>query len=170
MDEGAKVLTESRRKGAILLPPSDIHAVAPLLVVGGIVLAIAGWVDVGLFWIQPHLGSANWEVGTISQTIDSLPLGTMALLILAMGIRAKGGPRMWPRGLAIVFFALSLFLAACMVIFLLDFPQLLHIAGAPGGSDVKLGAFKVVLLGCTYLAGYFLGGVFLWKGAHRRAA
>lgn len=170
-DDAPKVLRrESRRKGGVPLPPSDIHAVAPLFIVGGLILAVAGWVDAGLFWLPLHFGNADWEIGTIGQTVDALPLGTISLLLLATGLRARGGSRTWPRALAVVFGVLGLTLAGCVAIFLLDLPQILSAANTPGGTGIMRAAVKVILFGVTYTVGYLLAAIFMWRGTSRRNA
>lgn len=168
-EEAPKVLKqESRRKEAVLLPPSDIRAVAPLLIVGSLALCVAGWVDAGLFWIPLHFGNTDWEIGTIGQTVDALPLGTIALLLLATGVRAAGGRRIWPRMLSVLFVVISLFLVGCLAIFLLDLPQILTAANSPGGRGIKRGAAKVILFGVTYVIMYAAAGILNWRATSRR--
>ena len=49
------------------------------LIVLGITLAFVGWLDVALNLYPPAIGNPDWEMGTISITIDSLPLGTLGM-------------------------------------------------------------------------------------------
>lgn len=49
-----------------------------------------GALDVGLLWVPPDFGSVEWEFGTISATVDALPLMTIGLI----GVGAAG----WARG------------------------------------------------------------------------
>jgi hypothetical protein len=164
------VADKSRRKGAILLPPADFRAIAPWLIFGGLALAIVGWVDTGLFWIPLRFGNQDWEIGTISQTVDSLPLLTLSLLLMAIGVRAQGARRIWSRLFAVFFIAMALFLVVCVVIFLLDFPLIMSAASQLQGSGLRRGAFKVVLFGTTYILTYTTIGVLMWRATSRKKA
>lgn len=73
------------RKGIGPLPPPSLSDLAPLLIAAGAVLAVAGWVDVGLFYRPLRFGDAEWEFGTIAQTFDAMPLATLGLVLLALG-------------------------------------------------------------------------------------
>ncbi len=170
-EEAPKVVAaESRRKGAVLLPPADFRGVAPWLLLGGFALGVAGWVDVGMFWYPLHIGSVDWEVGTISQTIDGLPLPFMSLLLIAVGLRGIGTRRIWARLIACAFIAIGLWLLACLVIFLLDVPQVLTAAQRLHGSGLRRAVFKVLLYSLTYAGATITLGVSMWRATSRKSA
>jgi hypothetical protein len=131
--------------------------------VGSIALAVAGWIDVGLFWIPPHLGNPDWEVGTVGQTLDTFPLGTVALLLLMVSARAMGLHRIWLRLMAALFALISLFVVGCVVLFLLNLPQVLRVASSPGGGGIRRGAAKVLVFGVCYALAYAFMAFTTWR-------
>jgi len=177
-----KVLVrESRRGGTVPLPPAGLSAVAPVLLACGIVLAVAGLVDVGLFYWPLRFGDAEWEFGTIAQTLDALPLPTLGLVLIAVGLWARGGRPLWTRATAVVFLLAALLVAILGAIFLLDVPVALKaLARAAAAakehgavpnplvsSGLKRGIAKAAVFAVTYVAGYATIGVSLWRGVRR---
>src|SRR5262245_56246877 len=58
----------------------------------GLVYILVGGIDILLAWYPIEFGNAEWEFGTISATLDRLPLATVgAMFILAAGV-ARGIP------------------------------------------------------------------------------
>ena len=161
-----------RRKGAVsLLPPSDIAPFASMLLVGGLVLALVGWLDVALLWYPPQLGNANWEFGTIGQSMDAMALGTVGLLLVACGIRGRGGNRAWPRLFAILFFVLTVFCVACMGLFALNIGQMFRLVSDPSATPgLRRAIFKTLFNASVYAVGYLVAGVMLWRSTSRRVA
>src|SRR5947207_11355688 len=92
MSDSSRVLVrdevERRNRPSGPVPPSSVRDLAPLLIIGGLVLSLAGWVDVLLFYWPQRFGESEWEFGVISQTIDALPLPTLGLVLLALALRA----------------------------------------------------------------------------------
>src|SRR4051812_43447036 len=84
----------SRATTAATLPD-----LAPFLIAGGMVLSIAGWTDVALFYIPSNFRSTEWEFTIIARTFDAMPLPTLGLLLLVLGFRARAGAPFWMRGL-----------------------------------------------------------------------
>jgi len=170
-DLNPKVLQGTRRKGAIPLPPSDVRIQSSLFLLAGIALCVAGWVDLGFFWWPLGLGNPDWEIGTIGQTIDSLPVGTVGLMLLALAIRNMGWSRIWTRVVSAILLLVGLFCVGCLVIMTLDMPQVVRaIHNATTTSGIKRGVFKVYLFGLTYAAAYFLMAFVLWRSTSRHGA
>jgi hypothetical protein len=164
---------EGRRKAPSVLPPSGVHGLAPILIVAGVLLAIAGWVDVGLFYYPVRFGEAEWEFGIIAQTFDAMPLPTLGLVLLALGIRARSGSIAWSRGAAIIFAVVALLCLAALVLFALDIPlafRAMHRAGAQAtqqsaliSSGLKRGMAKVILFSVCYATAYALLAFKMWR-------
>jgi len=162
-----------RRKHSPLLSPSDVQDLAPILIVAGLLLAMAGWVGVALFYYPPRFGQPEWEFGTIAQTIDAMPLPTLGLVLLALGIRARGGSIAWRRGIAVIFAVVALLCLAALVLFALDIPlalKAMHRAAAQANqqsalisSGVKRGMAKVILFTVCYGLAYGWLAVAMWR-------
>lgn len=160
------------------LPPATLAGVAPILLAAGVVLAIAGLTDVGLFYWPMRFGDAEWEFGVVAQTFDALPLPTLGLVLVAIGLLARGGRRRWGRVASLVFFGAGACLAVLAVLFLLDVPLALAALGRSGAAMRARGLApnpalagglyrsigKAVGLAATYVAGYATIGVRLWRG------
>jgi hypothetical protein len=72
-----------------------------------------GLVDLALAWIPPRFGVVEWEFGTISSTLDSLPVSAMGTtLIVASGLQLGSGTLRWLGVVASAFFALLLLVMA----------------------------------------------------------
>ncbi len=163
-----------RRKGLGPLPPSSIPGLAPLLIAGGLVLAVAGWVDIGLFYLPPRFGSPEWEFATIAQSLDAMPLATLGLVLLALGIRARGGSVVWTWGVAVVLAIVGLLCLAALVLFAFDVPLALKAvqrAAAQGNnaraalvsSGLKRGVVKAMIFAVCYGLAYGWMAVTMWR-------
>lgn len=152
------------------LPPTNIRDWVPILLIGGLVLSLSGWVDVALFYWPLRFGDAEWEFGVISGTFDALPQPTLGLILLALAARAMPERRRFSRLLAVVSAIVTIKLVGLLIIFALDIPvafaaistatQRAVASGAPVnplvGSGLNRGIAKVLLFGAAYVAA-FLG-------------
>ena len=68
------------RAGQPVLPPTDLGW--RLLGWVGLVFLVIGLLDLGLGWYPPRFGSAEWEFGTITRTLDSLPISVLGLAMV----------------------------------------------------------------------------------------
>lgn len=142
----------------------DVFLLWPLLVTAGIVLAVAGWADVALFWYPPRFGEADWEFGIISQTYDALPLGTLGLTLLAGGLLIRGGQVWMVRAVGVAFLVLAVLSLGCVVIYALDLPQAWRALANPQiAPGLKRAIAKTALFLVSYTAAYTVMGLFLWR-------
>ena len=161
------------------LAPATPAQLAPLILTVGLVLALSGWTDVALFYLPLQFGQNEWEFGTIAQTFDALPLPTLAMLLLATGLRARGGSRRWTRALAAACGLVVLVLVGLLLIFALDVPVAWKAMAHPTTgmaaptlqviAGIKRGIVKVLLFGVGYLAAYATLAVSLWRSGRTRA-
>lgn len=174
------VLVEPSPRGSsrAALPPASLHVVAPILLAVGVVLTIAGLVDVGLFYWPLRFGDSEWEFGIIAQTFDAMPLPTIGLALVAIGLWARGGRALWCRLMAIVFLLVAVKLAVLSVIFLLDVPVALKALARLAATAQQRGATpnpavasglhraiaKAAVFAATYVIGYATIGVSMWRG------
>jgi hypothetical protein len=88
--------------------------------VGGVLL-IVGLIDLGLAFYPPMFGNPNWEFGTVSSSLNSLPVPMLGLALLLGAAVARGwvlGTRVW----AIVGIVLAVCILAAAVIWALNLP------------------------------------------------
>ena len=160
-------------------PSSSLQSLAPLFLIGGAILALAGLIDIGLFFVGHRFGDSEWEFGTIIQVIDALPVSMMAVLLLAIGVRIKENKRL-SRAIAVVCGLAVLFLLALLLVFALDVPVAygaLRRATASNSQDsaavvtaIKRGITKTFILGAGYLAAFVGLTITMWKRPRTGAA
>ncbi len=157
---------------------ASLQSLAPIFLIGGAILALAGLIDIGLFFVGQRFGDNEWEFGTIIQVIDALPVSTMAVLLLAIGVRISGSRRL-SRVIAVVCGLAALFLVALLLVFALDVPvayRAMQRATASGSSEaqevvtgIKRGIAKTFILGTGYLAAAVGLTIVMWKGSRADA-
>jgi len=171
----------SRRTPSYVVPPATPASLAPLLIAAGLALSIAGWLDVVLFYWPPHFGDKGWEFGTVAQTMDALPLPTLAAVLLSLGLRGAAARRHLTRPMALALVAVAIGCAGLLSIFIRDFDAAyaamtraaraaVEQGGAPNpylSSDLKRGIGKTLVLGATYMLTYGWLGWQMWRGPSR---
>lgn len=149
-------------------PLGELERVRPLFLAAGLMLLVAGWLDIALLWYPPRLGEADWEFGIIAQSLDAMPLPTMGLLLTATALLL--GRARWAVWLAFAaFVVVALWLLAMGVLFALDVPQALAAVARDArlGPGVKRVLLKAVVFLASYTAGYAAAAVLLWRRARR---
>ena len=71
-----------------------------MLLVAGCAFALVGLADIALLWFPPRAGNVAWEYATVGRTLDTLPMPTLGLLLIAYGVLRQ--PRPTRRGIALV--------------------------------------------------------------------
>lgn len=104
---------------------------------GWLTLAAAGWslllmgaIDLSLAWIPPRIGQPDWEFGTISAMLNSLPVPTIGAA-LALGASAALGRRGAVGAVAAWSALVCLFLSVAVVLYVLDIPLALRAVTDP---------------------------------------
>jgi hypothetical protein len=129
-------------------------AVGGLALTAGVFIVLLGWVDILVGWFPVGFGSAEWEFGAVSATVDGLPFSTLGLAALLLGALASGSRRgLW---LAAVWTAWVLVvLLAGAVLYGLTVPVALGALGPAGLQDplgravIKTSSLLVIYL-CFY--------------------
>ncbi len=122
----------------------DTETSAAWSVVGsvGLALFVVGVVDVLLAWIPLHVGSPEWEFGTISATLNNMPVPAMGFALVLAGAAARDR-RAQLLGAAVWSIAVTLFLAGCAVFYVLDVPLALRSVQEPvARSGLQAGIIK----------------------------
>ncbi|HET8634749.1 MAG TPA: hypothetical protein VFL88_11445 [Gemmatimonadales bacterium] len=134
--------------------------------VGGVLL-IVGLIDLGLAFYPPMFGNPNWEFGTISSQLNSLPVPTLGLGLLLGAAVARGwelGMRIW----AIVGIVLAVFIVAAAVLWALNLPLAFRSVQEPAARlGLKKSVAKSVAQAILYPVAFLWIG---WQGLrHARA-
>jgi len=165
-------------KAIMMKEPRDgmAHETEPAPTLGWYLLGWAGWVfllagltDIGLAWVPLHLGNPEWEFGTITQSLQSLPVPFLGCaLIMAAGIAR--GRNWWARVGVIILALLALWVLVSGVLYALNVPLALRSVQQP---DVKFGLKKAIFRTAVQVGLYVVtASSMAWLGAKtlRRAA
>ena len=132
-----------------------------------VLLTLVALTDLVVLWVPVHLGNAEWEFATFSQTVDSLPLLTLMVAgMVAVGL--NGGQVKALRILTTVCWLMVLVIGGIALLYALNVPIIWQRAVDSGATPVLRKAFvKMALLSTCYLVLYgFLGVVSLRGTRH----
>lgn len=129
----------------------------------GVLLAVIGGVDIVLHWYPVAFKSPEWEFGTVATTLGSLPLPTMGLLAVLASALARAVKANLV-AISIVFSLLALFVAAAMLVFLLDVPVALRAVSVQGvppqaATEMKRTIVRTMAMGVGFGLVYLYGAV-----------
>lgn len=92
-----------------------------LLGLAGFAFALVGGIDVALTWYPLDFGSPEWEFGTITASLDGLPLPVMGLFLVLASAIARGVR--WPaRTAAVLLVILSVLILLGGIFYLTNVP------------------------------------------------
>ena len=128
----------------------------------GVLFAVLGATDLVTQLFPLGLGSPEWEFGTYSSMMDSIPLFAMGLGFLAVYSVARAH-----RGLGIfvgiTFILIALFVLAFAFLYATNLPQVLRVRPRnPAQAALQTGVKKAVVKGTLQAAIYPIA--FLWMG------
>jgi hypothetical protein len=135
----------------------------------GLTLWIVGLVDLLLAWVPPHFGSPEWEFGTISATLNNLPVPAMGLaLVLAFAAADRRRGQLVTVGLWSGLVVLFLLVSA--VFYALDVPLALRAVQEPvPRAGLRSGMVKAVAAFLTYLGFHLWATVFAFRRSRSAA-
>ncbi len=122
----------------------------------GFVLLVVGVGDFALVWYPMHLGTPEWEFGTIAASFSGLALIAIGFAGL-LGAGLALGSRRLLVAVAVVLGMWSVFLAAAYLLFLTDVPMALGSVEGPAALGVKKAIVKTSLLGVTFTVASAVG-------------
>ncbi len=126
---GGKVLVREEKRGSAPLTPAPEVAWRLVMAVGLAFTAVGG-LDLLLTWYPWHMGNPEWEFGTVSASLDGLPVPTLGLgLVLAAAVAL--GSRWGVRTLAIVFALLALVIVLAALLYATNVPIALKTVSEP---------------------------------------
>lgn len=162
------VVGEARTRRLALRDPRATGA--SLFVVVGLALTAIGVVDLALLWSPLGFGDAIWEFGTLSRTLDGVPLPALGLALTIYGLVMH--PRAWPvwvRVFAVLFAATALALIVLALIWGTAVPEVLRQTPAEALGTLKRSIVKSVVQFAAYSLASGVMAWLLWRGARRTA-
>ena len=130
-------------------------------------LALAGIGDWVLAWVPLHIGSPEWEFGTVVATFAGLPLITVGLAGL-LGSAVARGVRWQIMATSVVLLVFALWILAASVIFLLDVPVALRAVQGLARVGILKAIAKTALMGGLFFTTYLIIGVAALRFALRQ--
>lgn len=140
---------------------SRLPFLQPFWVVGlvGVLFTVIGGMEILLQVFPMSLGNPEWEFGTFSSVMDSMPLLLMGLGFLGV-FAVVGGHRVLAVVLATVLFTLALLLVAFAFLYATNVPQALRVNPR---SAIQTGIKKAVSKASIQIAVFPV--TLLWLGA-----
>ena len=132
----------------------------------GTALFLVGMVDLILTWLPFSFGNPEWEFGTVSATLNGMPVPAVGL-VLVLSYAYVMRSRWQLRALAVVSVLLAVGVLAAVALYVTDVPLALRSVPDPA---LRVGLWKAIVK--TGLQGVVYPPVFLWLAgnAWRRAA
>ena len=128
----------------------------PVLTEIGLVLAVVGGADLILTWYPFAFQNPEWEFGTVTATLDGMPVLALGLAMVLAGALHSG--TLWLIRLASILFGLlALALAAAVLLYLTNIPLALRAIADP---SVRIGLYKAMSKTAVQAIAY--PSVFLW--------
>jgi hypothetical protein len=143
----------------------DRPGIDPFVIIGlaGLLFLVVGGTEIATQLFPFALGSPEWEFGTYSSMMDSLPLLTMGLGFLGVVavVRRLHALAMVVGGLCILF---ALFFLAGAFLYATNIPQALRInPRSPVQTGIKKAIAKGILQSAIYPIAYLWMGIFLLR-------
>lgn len=126
----------------------------------GLVFALVGWLDVALVWYPLTFGSPEWEFGSVTASLDGLPLPVMGLVLVLTSAIARG--IRWPvRTVAVLLILVAVLILVGGVLYLTNVPIALQ--AVHNEPIARLGVTKAMIKTSVQVFSYPVA--FLWIGA-----
>lgn len=133
----------------------------------GVVFTAVGGIDLLLTWYPLHFGNPEWEFGTVSATLDGLPVLSMGLVML-LGTGAALGRRWLMLATIGVLAALALAILAAAMLYATNVPIALKAVTEPA---IRTGLKKAIAKASAQSVLYPLAYVWIaWKAWRHLAA
>ena len=124
----------------------------------GTAFAMVGLLDVVLTWVPFAFGDAEWEFGTVSSSMDALPVATLGLGLM-LGAAVARGKRGMLRSLSVGYVLIALLIIAAALLYVTEIPLALRAMQEP---TMAFAMKKAVIKTSAQLVVY--PSLFLWLG------
>jgi len=152
-DVDAAARTE-RARALAGVPPASWQFIAVL----GAAFAVLGAVDLGLAWFPLNFGTPQWEFGTVTQTLDGMPVFTLGL-VLSLAAAVAQGKWLLTRLISIWLFVLAFLIVFMAVLYATDLPIALRAVPDP---QIRQGLMKAIMKTSAQAVVY--PAAFVWMG------
>ena len=106
----------------------------------GLVFTAVGGVDLLLTWYPLHFGNPEWEFGTVSASLDGLPVFSMGLVML-LGTAAANGRRWLMLAMIVVLAVMAMLIVAGAILYVTNVPIALKAVTQPA---IRTGLKKAI--------------------------
>lgn len=162
----AKVLVQAEARGVRPLTPSSEFGWRLLGLIGLAFSLIAG-ADLVLTWYPFNIGSPEWEFGSVTSSLDGLPLLVMGLTLSLAGGVARG-QRGVVRTVAMLFLILAVMIVVAALLYVTNVPIALQSVQDPGvRTGLKKAIAKTSVQAVVYPAALLWLAVKSWRHAAR---
>ncbi|HSG07308.1 MAG TPA: hypothetical protein VLA36_03055 [Longimicrobiales bacterium] len=146
-DRGAsrRILVGNDAKGSALIGAS----LWPMLALAGIALLAVGLSDLALAWYPPLFGNREWEFGTVTATLNGLPVVLMGAVFAYLGAANRGMVRT-TRLIGVVSLLGALCIVAMAGLYLTNVPLALQSVEGPILLGVKKAIAKSLVQSVVY--------------------
>jgi hypothetical protein len=123
---------------------------------------VVGWADLALLWFPLRFGRPEWEFATVGAHFDHMALGTVGVLLLALGVAHRGW---WAPAQALAMAAqlIAIGLVAVYAIYIVAAPQAWHNVAPQLEPTIGRAVRKVSVFAVGYAAAYTWLAVYLWR-------
>jgi hypothetical protein len=132
----------------------------------GVAFLLVGLTDIALSWFPMRFGTPEWEFGTISTTLNNLPLPTLGVLILAAWAAATD-QKTPVKVFGAVMMVLGVMLVGLVLLYLLTLAPAWSAVQAVDSLSAQLiakkGIAKTLVQAAMYPAVYLLVGWKAWR-------
>lgn len=128
----------------------------------GWALVIVGFIDIAMLYFPARLASVDWEFGTISGTVDGMPLMTIGMGAITAAAAARGR-RGWMRAISVAQLVVTLVLLVLLGIYASDIPVALRAVEPALQPTLTKAIIKTVVMGGVYVVLYVSLGVWTWR-------
>ena len=136
-----------------------------LVASAGVIFLVVGGLDTVLTFIPSAFGTTEWEFGTVTASLNGLPLPVLGAALLA-GAGLVRGWRKVVRTLAVGMILVALAVLALGVIYLTTLPQALSAAQQAGGIGtigIKRAMVKTLVQLVAYPVGLAVMATLCWR-------
>jgi len=139
-------------------------AVARMFLVAGCAFTFVGLTDLILLWFPPQPGNVAWEYATVGQTLDSMPMPTLGLLLIGYGVLRSPHPtRRSVRLVAAIFLALGVLTTIFAFLLFTSAPAVISQAPAEAAQAIRRAATRQGVQSVVYPLAWFAIATIVWK-------
>lgn len=165
-----KVLVTDNQDRSAMQPAIDAAPWRVLLVLS-VAFMLVGFVDSALTFIPTAFGTTEWEFGTVTASLNGLPLPLLSLGLFAAACVTLGWPRT-ARSAGLLMVVLALLILAMGLLYLTTLPQALNAArqaGPMGLLGIKRAIIKTSVQLVVYPVAMMVTARTVWKLTRRSA-